>query len=98
MIVAGRTAGNSCLDFFLSSNSWEFQVTCCLLEMVDVDADPSRLRLTLLYFAAESLAAADETSVASSCRTEAARAMASSACFHCLCSMASRTAGMALAS
>ena len=48
--------------------------------------------------AADNFAAAEETSAASSCKTAAARRRASSACFHCFCSIASRTAGMALAS
>src|SRR6266850_4139261 len=44
------------------------------------------------YFPA-SFAAADEMSAASSLNTPATTAIASSACFHCFCSMASRTAG-----
>jgi hypothetical protein len=50
------------------------------------------------YFAAASFAAAEEANMASSCSTAAASAMDCSACFHCFCSMASRTAGMAFAS
>jgi len=43
------------------------------------------------YFAA-SFAAADEMSAASSLNTPATTAIASSACFHCFCSMASISA------
>jgi hypothetical protein len=49
-------------------------------------------------YMAASFAAAAETRSASRCRAAAALSMACSASFHCFCSMASRTAGTALAS
>ena len=51
------------------------------------------LELNFLVYFAASFAAADEMSAASSLNTAATTMMASSACFHCFCSMASRTAG-----
>src|SRR5207249_11071294 len=46
-----------------------------------------------LHFAADSFWAAVEMSWASSSKTRATTIILSSACFHCFCSMASRTAG-----
>src|SRR6267154_4245289 len=51
------------------------------------------LELNFLVYFAASFAAADEMSAASSLNTAATTMMASSACFHCFCLIASCTAG-----